>query len=110
MAIGFDAVPGDFEDCVQDELLAAVEHDALPDMILVDTVGGRRSKIANAFRNAGCHVTEASTPLEALAYVRGSRSELGLIAIADTVPETVAEQLRESLLDEQPGAHVAAHR
>ena len=110
MAIGFDAVPDDFEDCVQDELLAAVEHDTLPRMILVDTVDGRRNKIASAFRNAGCHVTEASTPLEAIARLGGSRFELGLIAIADTVPETVAEQLRESLLDKQPGAHVAAHR
>jgi hypothetical protein len=116
MAIGFDAVPDDFEDCIQDELLAAVEHDILPRMILVDTVDGRRNKIAGAFRSAGCHVTEASTPLEAIAHLGGSRFELGLIAIADTVPETVAEQLREFLLDEHPGAHMvsigrsAAHR
>jgi hypothetical protein len=116
MAIGFEAVPDDFEDCVQDELLAAVEHDVLPHMILVDTADGRRNKIASAFRNAGCHVTEASTPLEAIAYLGGSRFELGLIAIADTVPEAVAEQLREFLLDEHPGAHMvsigrsAAHR
>lgn len=108
MAIGFDAVPDDFEDCVQDELLAAVEHDALPRMILVDTVGVRRNTIASAFRHAGCHVTEASTPLEAIAHLGGSRFELGLIAIADTVQETVAEELREFLLDEHPGAHMVA--
>jgi hypothetical protein len=108
MAIEFEAVPDDFEDCVQDELLAAVEHDMLPRMILVDTAGGRRNKIAGAFRNAGCHVTEASTPLEAIAHLGGSRFELGLIAVADTVPETVAEQLREFLLDEHPGAHMVA--
>jgi hypothetical protein len=108
MAIGFDAVPDDFEDCVQDELLAAVEHDELPRMVLVDTVGGRRNKIASAFRNAGCHVTEASTPLEAIANLTGSRFALGLIAIADTVPETVAEELREFLLEEYAGAHMVA--
>jgi hypothetical protein len=104
MAIGFDAAPDDFEDCVQDELLAAVEHDALPRMILVDTVGERRHKIASAFRNAGCHVTEASTPLGAIAHLAGSRFELGLIAIADTVPE----ELRQFLLEEHPGAHMVA--
>ena len=93
VAIGFDAVPEDFEDWVQDELLAAVKHDTLPRMILVDTAEGRRSKIASAFRNAGCHVTEASTPLEAIAHLGGSRFEPGLIAIADSVPETAAEQL-----------------
>jgi len=116
VAIGFDAVPEDFEDWVQDELLAAVKHDTLPRMILVDTAEGRRSKIASAFRNAGCHVTEASTPLEAIAHLGGSRFEPGLIAIADSVPETVAEQLREFLLEEHPDAHMvsigasAAHR
>src|SRR3954471_5504182 len=108
MAIGFDAVPDDFEDCVQDELLAAVEHDVLPRMVLVDTVGGRRNKIASAFRNAGCHVTEASTPLEAIAQLDGSRFELGIIALANTVPETVAEQLREFLLAKHPGTHMVA--
>ena len=108
MAIGFDTVPDGFEDCVHDELLAAVEHDMLPRMILVDTADGRRNRIASAFRNAGCHVTEASTPLEAIAHLGGSRFELGLIAIADTVPETVAEQLRAFLLDEHPGVHMVS--
>ena len=116
VALGFDAAPEGFEDCVQDELLAAVKHDTLPRMILVDTAEARRSEIATAFRNAGCHVTEASTPLEAIAYLGRSRFEPGLIAIADSVPETVAEQLREFLLDEHPAAHMvsigasAAHR
>lgn len=108
IAIGFDAVPEGFEDFVQDELLAAVMHDSLPRMILVDTRGKRRNTIANAFRSGGCDVTEASTPLEAIAHLGGSRFELGLIAIADTVPETVAEELREFLLAEHPGAHMVA--
>jgi hypothetical protein len=108
IAIGFDAVPEGFEDFVQDELLAAVIHDSLPRMILVDTGGKRRNTMANAFRSAGCDVTEASTPLEAIAHLGGSRFELGLIAIADTVPETVAEELREFLLVEHPGAHMVA--
>ena len=108
IALRFDAVPEGFEDFVQDELLAAVVHDSLPRMILVDTRCKRRNTIANAFRNAGCDVTEASTPLEAIAYLGESRFELGLIAIADTVPETVAEELREFLLVEHPGAHMVA--
>jgi hypothetical protein len=108
LALRFDTVPDGFEDCIQAELLAAIEHDALPRMILVDTVGGRRNKIASAFRSAGCHVIEASTPLEAIAHLGGARFELGLIAIADTVPEAVAEDLREFLLDEHPGAHMVA--
>ncbi|HET7503594.1 MAG TPA: PilZ domain-containing protein [Kofleriaceae bacterium] len=108
IAIKFDAVPEGFEDFVQDELLAAVQHDSLPRMILVDTRGPRRNTIANAFRAAGCDVTEASTPLEAIAHLGGSRFEPGLIAIADTVPESVAEELREFVLVEHPGAHMVA--
>jgi hypothetical protein len=78
-------------------------HDSQPRMILVDTRGKRRNTIANAFRSGGCDVIEASTPLEAIAHLGGSRFELGLIAIADTVPETVAEELREFLLVEHLG-------
>ena len=116
IAIGFDAVPEAFKHCIHDELRAAAAHDALPRMILVDPRGGQRNTIANAFRNAGCEVTEASTPLEAIAHLGGARFELDLIAIADTVPETVAEELREFLRDEHPEAHMiaigrsAAHR
>src|SRR6185436_18330904 len=67
IAIQFDDVASDFVDCVQDELLAATEHDSLPRMILVDNVARRRGVFANAFRRAGCCVTEVSTPLEAIA-------------------------------------------
>jgi len=116
IAIEFDFVPEGFSGFVQDELLAAVAHDSLPRMILVDSSGGRRSSIASAFRSAGCEVAEASTPLEAISYLGGSRFELNLIAVVDTVPEAVAEELRAFLLDAHPGAHMvsigrsAAHR
>ena len=107
IALAFDAVPADFEDWIQDELLP-LSHDVLPHMILVDSPGARRHMIANAFRTAGCHVTEASMPLDAIAHLGQSRFEPGLIAIADSVPEAVAEQLRAFLLEEHPGAHMVA--
>ena len=108
VAIGFDTVPDEFEDCVQNELLAAVEHDSLPRVILVDSLVARRNTIADAFRNAGCHVTEAATPLEAIRRLGRARFAPGVIAIADTVPESVAEELRGFLLDEHPHAHMVA--
>lgn len=116
LAIGFELVSGDFADFVRDELVAAVTHDATPHMLLVDTSDKRRTTIANAFRKAGCDVTEASTPLEAIAHLGRSRFEPGLIAIADTVPEAIAEELRDFVLVEHPEAHMvvigrlAAHR
>lgn len=116
IAIGFEPVSGDFVEFVRDELLAAVTHDSAPRMLLVDGCGKRRAAIASAFRKAGCDVTEASTPLEAIAHLAGSRFEPGLIAIADTVPEAIAEELRDFVLVEHPEAHMvvigrlAAHR
>jgi hypothetical protein len=108
IAIEFDEVPRGFEDCVKDELLAAVEHDTLPRMILVDTVAKRRGVFAKAFRGAGCSVTEVSTPLEAIARLGQLRFEPGVIAIADSVPESIAADLREFLCEHHPEAHMVA--
>jgi hypothetical protein len=116
IAIGFELVSGDFAEFVRDELVAAVTHDSTPHMLLVDTCDKRRTAVADAFRKAGCDVTEASTPLEAIAHLGGSRFEPGLIAIADTMPEAIAEELRDFVLVEHPEAHMvvigrlAAHR
>jgi CheY-like chemotaxis protein len=108
IAIEFDSVTSGFKDCVQDELLAAVEHDTLPRMILVDSVAKRRGVFANAFRGAGCSVTEVSTPLEAIAWLGRSRFEPGVIAIADSVPESIAVDLREYLCEQYPETHMVA--
>jgi len=108
LAIGFDAIPRNLEDCVRDELLAAAKHDAVPHMILVDRATERRGKFANAFRDAGCCVTAVSTPLEAIAQLGHLQFEPGIIAIADSVPESIAEDLRELLSEQHPEAHMVA--
>ena len=108
VAIAFGAVDAALSRCIQDELCAAVEHDRLPHILLVDTIGRQRDQIASAFRRAGCQVAEASTPLEAISYLDRARFEPWLIAIADTVPEAIAEHLRAFVLDEHPGSPLIA--
>jgi CheY-like chemotaxis protein len=108
IAIEFDNAASDFKDFVQDELLAAAEHDTLPRMILVDEIAERRDVFAKAFRDAGCSVTEVSSPLEAIAWLGRLRFEPGVIAIADSVPEAVAEDLRDYLCDQYPETHMVA--
>jgi CheY-like chemotaxis protein len=108
IAIQFRKVPSDFVDCMQEELLAAAKHDAAPQLLLVDPVAERRRVFASAFRGAGCAVTEVSTPLEAIAWVEQLRFEPGVIAIADSVPESIAEDLREFLGQQHPVAHMVA--
>ncbi|MGH9884766.1 MAG: PilZ domain-containing protein [bacterium] len=108
IAVELHGVPSDFERCVEDELVAAGKHDAVPHMILVDIAVGRRHAIAGAFRSAGCHVTEVSTPLDAIAELGRLRFAPGVIAIADSIPESIAEDLRAFLGREHPDAHMVA--
>jgi hypothetical protein len=108
IAVALDGASRAFERCVEDELVAAGQHDALPHMILVDVAAPRRHAFARAFRSAGCHVTEVSTPLEAIAQLGRLRFEPGVIAIADSVPESIAEDLRAFLGREYPEAHMVA--
>jgi CheY-like chemotaxis protein len=108
LAIELDDVPAAFEDCVQDELLSALEFDQSPHVVLVDIASAQRGAIASAFRRGGCSVTEVATPLEAIARLDRTRFEPGVIAIADTWPESVAEELREFLSAQHPRAHRVA--
>ena len=108
LAIEFAAAPRDFVDYVQGELLAAVEFDVVPDMVLVDPFVARRGMIAEAFRRSGCRVAEVATPLDAISHLERLQFEPGVIAIADTLPEAVAEELRNFLSGEHPYAHMIA--
>jgi len=106
VAIELCDVTSAFEDCVRDELLAGSEYDAMPHVIIVDVASPRRHSIARAFRDGGCEVSEVSTPWEAIARLGRGQFEPGIIAIADTVPESVAQELREFLSGEHPEAHM----
>jgi PleD family two-component response regulator len=67
-------------------------------IILVDATPRRRAPVADAFRSAGYDVVEAATPAEAVMRLADSTDEPELIALAETLPETAAEELRELLL------------
>jgi hypothetical protein len=104
--LALDEPPPDYDDAVQDQLLAVLEADAVQQVLLVDPIGWRRTKLAASMRVAGGHVREAATPLEALAHLGESRERFHVIAVADTVPATVAEELREYLHAEHAGIRV----
>jgi CheY-like chemotaxis protein len=94
LAIAFLQVPADFEDALQSELVAVLESEATDRVLLVDPVPWRRARMAARLRASGCVVTEVSTPLEAIAHLGESRARPFAVAIADTIPENVAEELR----------------
>ena len=108
LAIELDAVPHELEMYIVQEIVAAVARDGEPNVILVDARSPMRMAIAGAFRNHGCVVTEVSTPLEAIRQIIGDRFDPSVIAIADTIPESVAEELRAFFAGEYPDTEMIA--
>ena len=103
VVIAFWKIPTDFEDLVQDELVAALEDGRAPRVLLVDADVRRRSRLARAFSAAGCRVAEVRAPLDALSALDESKTHFSLIAIADTTPAFIAEELRRYVADVHPG-------
>lgn len=96
------AVPPDFEDLVQDELLSALECAQVPRVLLVDGIRGRRGLVAAAFRAMGHGVIEVSSPLEAIAQIDQSRLHLWAVVIADTTLACHADELRKFIGETHP--------
>jgi CheY-like chemotaxis protein len=91
------AVPPEFEDLVQEELLSALECSRFPRILLVDVSRGRRELVAAAFRATGYEVIEVSSPLEAISEIDQSRLRLWAVVIADTEIASHADELRRFL-------------
>lgn len=74
-------------------------------VVVVDRVDGRRARVADVFREHGCFVVEAISPLEVFDWLA---SGLGpaIIAVGDTVPADVGEDLRRYLELAQPGVRI----
>lgn len=103
LVIALLVVPPDFEDLVQDELLSALECAQLPHVLLVDGARGHRALVAGALRAMGCHVIEASSPLEAITEIDQSRLHLRAVVVADTEPASGGEDLRRFLRETYAG-------
>ena len=75
-------------------------------VLLVDPIGERRKELAASMRASACRVTEAATPLEALRCL----GELALpqcVAIAETSPKSIGEELRTYVIAEHGQVAVA---
>jgi hypothetical protein len=63
-------------------------------VILVDSDVDRRLAIGEGFRRAGCVVMAVATPLEAIVRLGESMFEPDVIAISDSLPTTISDELR----------------
>ena len=99
VAVHFTAVPLEFADVIQDALASVLEAAAVAHVLLVDENADRRVPFAALLRKAGCRVAEAATPLEAIAHLGGSAIERWVVVITDTVPTSIADELRQFLAE-----------
>jgi len=104
VAISFTTVPAAFLDLMIDSSSASHGHGRVMTVVLVDATQSRRLALAEAFRAAGCSVIDVTTPLQAIVQLGESRFEPDLIAIADSLPTTTANELRQFVEHEHPGA------
>jgi hypothetical protein len=102
IVLAVESAPPDLEDWIQTELLATVEAADGADVLLVDSVPARRAETADSLRASGRRVSAVATPLDAIDRLGESRYHPRLIAIADTVPSAIAEELRTYLRREHP--------
>jgi hypothetical protein len=104
MAIGFDVVPPSFARILDEVMSRALQHDRSLAVLVVDGAPRRRAAMADGFRAAGCAVVEVSTPLEAIVRLGGAHFEPDLIAIGDSIPAAISDELRRFVDAEHPGA------
>jgi hypothetical protein len=104
IALELDAPPDSFVRILDETISASQDNARLLSVVLVDATGGRREEMAEAFRRAGCAVIDVSTPLEAIVRLGESDFEPDLIAIADSLPATISQELRRFVDLEHPWA------
>jgi hypothetical protein len=94
VALVFETAPEAFGRVI-DELTSEsrARHRVLA-VVVIDSCEPRRSTIVAGFRSLGCAVVETSTPLEAIVRLGESSFEPDVIAIADSQPAALADELR----------------
>lgn len=104
IAVGFDGVPSGFALLIDHALTDSNRHGRVLSLVIVDATTERRLRMAEAFRAAGCAVVDVSTPLEAIVRLGEFHFEPDVIAIADSLPAIIAEDLRTFVGHEHPRA------
>ena len=106
LAVAFDRVPPGFARTIEEMHDASHVRRRVLSIVLVDDKDDRRAMLADAFRAACCNVVDTATPLEAIVRLGESHFEPDVIAIADSSPSTISDELRRFVDREHPHARV----
>lgn len=97
LGVAFAGPPRELEERIQDELVALLERTAHEHVLLVDPDPIRRLVTAAQLRSAGRRVTDVSSPLEAIERLAETPGRPTVVAVADTLPASIADELRTYL-------------
>ncbi|HVV84625.1 MAG TPA: PilZ domain-containing protein [Kofleriaceae bacterium] len=107
IVIAFDRLAPQVEDLIEEEVLAAIEANRRPRMVVVDPAPERRQRVAAKLREAGCDSYEASTPLEAIDLVERPHNHITGIAVAEQLTQTGSDELMDFFAETNPGIRLA---
>lgn len=102
IAIVFDAAPPELLRVLDEMATASYRHRRVLSVMIVDATPERRLPLTEAFRVAGCTVVEVTTPLEAIVRLGESHFEPDLVAVADSLPSSTADELRRFITKAHP--------
>jgi hypothetical protein len=108
MAMVLEHTPSGFDRLIDEMHAVADRNDHMISVVLVDEDIERRRSMAQAFRDSGCLVIEAATPLEAIVRLGEADFEPHLIAVADSLASSVSEELRRFVQNEHPRTMLVA--
>jgi hypothetical protein len=106
LAVAFDRVPPGFAQTIEEMHDVWHGRRRVLSIVLVEAEDDRRAMLADGFRAACCNVIDAATPLEAIVRLGESHFEPDVIAIADSRPATISDELRRFVGREHPHARV----
>jgi len=106
-AVEFGDVTAEFEDLVEDEVLAALEAARILRVIVVDPIDRRRQRLATELRRAGCSPFEVSTPLDAIGLIDQSQMHFSFALVAEQLLNTEGRDLMGFLAVTHPQVHLA---
>ena len=106
IAMALVTVPASFAQIVDETSVHSRRNDRMLSILLVDATSERRSAMADGFRSAGCTVLEVTTALEAIVRLGESRFEPDLIAIADSQPASISDEIRRFVEADHPRARI----
>jgi hypothetical protein len=102
IAIAFESMPPDLARLIDEMSTESSARLRVISVVLIDADTSRRATMAAGFDAVGCLVIAVATPLEAIVRLGEASFEPDLIAIADSVPSTAAEEMRRFVERDHP--------